>query len=87
VAITIVTIVCFILYCSSNFGLYINKAFALYKVLLLSMLIIAGTVIAVREKSPGRRDWDDERPGSPNIALAMVIVLFAYQGWENANYV
>ncbi|KAF8535321.1 amino acid/polyamine transporter I [Trichophaea hybrida] len=87
VAIVVVTIICLILYFSNNFGLYINKAFAIYKILLLVTLIIGGFVVAIREGFPGLRDYDEKELGHQQIALAMVTVLWAYQGWENANYV
>jgi amino acid transporter len=91
IAIIILTTVCLLHYFSSKLGLFLNKAIALYKVLLLISVFIAG-VIASRREGSGISDWYDKHGPNGNTKradslAASVLILYAYQGWENANYV
>ncbi|PBP28428.1 hypothetical protein BUE80_DR000493, partial [Diplocarpon rosae] len=85
-----------------DIGVWSNFGLAGYKVLLLTILIIATWAGLAHEHHlggvKGAYDWrsfevQDTAAGgmatdSPvNVALAMFLVLYSYQGWENANYI
>jgi amino acid transporter len=86
VAITILTVVCFIHYFSRNSGLLLNLMFAVYKVILVTIFIICGC-IASSKPSNGKSDWGDQPIESKDVLAAMIFITYSYQGWENANYV
>jgi amino acid transporter len=86
VAITILTVVSFIHYFSRNSGLLLNLLFAIYKVVLVIVLIICGCV-ASKKTENGWSDWGQHPIGSKNVLAAMIYIIYSYQGWENANYV
>lgn len=92
IAISVLTLVCLLHYFSAKLGLFLNKWFAIYKILLLVACFVAG-VIARNKSFPGVpsgvTDFLTTQPGyttADNFA-ALVYVLYSYQGWENANYV
>ncbi|KAH8744408.1 amino acid/polyamine transporter I, partial [Hyaloscypha finlandica] len=86
VAISILTVVSFIHYFSRNSGLLLNLLFAIYKVVLVIVLIICGCV-ASKKPENGWSDWGQHPIGSKNVLAAMIYIIYSYQGWENANYV
>jgi hypothetical protein len=88
VAITVLSVVCLLHYFSNRFGLFLNKLFAIFKTVLLFTVFIAGVKAASKEGS-GLSDFNVTH-GVRNPAdglAAMVLIFYAYQGWENANYV
>lgn len=86
VAISILTVVCFIHYFSRNSGLLLNLVFAVYKTILVFIFVICGCVASGKPDN-GKSDWGDQPIPSKNILAAMIYIIYSYQGWENANYV
>jgi len=86
IAISILTVACFIHYFSRNSGLLLNLVFAAYKVVLVIVLIICG-LIASKKPDNGRSDWGQQPVASKDVLAAMIYIIYSYQGWENANYV
>jgi len=87
IAIVILGLVCFLLWISPKTGLLLNKLLALYKILLLLVLGIAG--IASRpdaNPSAGSSDWIPPEGGMNTIA-GLIYIIYSYTGWENANYI
>ncbi|KAL3470445.1 amino acid permease-domain-containing protein [Aspergillus californicus] len=76
-----------------NIGILGNNLLAGFKIIFLTVLVIAGCAGTIRGglngDLPGLQDWTTFHgtPSVTNIALATLQVLFSYQGWENANYV
>jgi amino acid transporter len=91
IAVCILSAICLLHYFSSQLGLFLNKLLALYKALLLFSIFIAGMIASGKEGS-GAHDWTTKYPpghGNRGISslAALVLVLYSYTGWENANYV
>jgi amino acid transporter len=61
---------------------------ALFKGLLLLVVVIAGARAAHKEGS-GLKDFAHRHKGTSSMdsLAALVLILYSYQGWENANYV
>jgi amino acid transporter len=73
-------------YFSRKSGLLLNLLFALYKIVLVIVLIICGC-IASKKPDNGWSDWGPQPIESKNVLAAMIYIIYSYQGWENANYV
>ncbi|KAL2822905.1 amino acid permease-domain-containing protein [Aspergillus granulosus] len=92
-ACVIVVGICAVHYRFVNIGIAANNILAAYKVLFLGILVIAGFIETCRQGAhgqlPGLGDYTMTygSPSPTNIALAILQVLYSYQGWENANYV
>lgn len=86
IAISVLTLVCFIHYFSRNSGLLLNLGFAVYKIFLVIVFIIFGCIASSRPDN-GKSDWGDQPIKSKNVLAAMIYIMYSYQGWENANYV
>ncbi|KAK6535901.1 hypothetical protein TWF281_000152 [Arthrobotrys megalospora] len=88
IGIVISSTVCLLHYFSTAAGRVTNVAFAAFKVLLLLILLGRGVWFAETFKQ-GQQDWTSQ----PNpiewktFTYATFIVLFAFQGWENASFV
>ncbi|KAF2087291.1 hypothetical protein K490DRAFT_65684 [Saccharata proteae CBS 121410] len=99
IAIMVVTIVCFLHFVWSKLGLFLNRLFALYKIGLLLAVAGAGFHHAVRATNApgdstsnpltdwGKHDCGPGKQGNPPSLAALVLIFYAYEGWENANYV
>ncbi|KAL2820553.1 amino acid permease-domain-containing protein [Aspergillus cavernicola] len=74
-----------------NIGIAANNLLAVFKVSFLAILIVGGIVESFRQGGslPGLGDYPTQHGTSSvtNYALAILQVLYSYQGWENANYV
>lgn len=88
IAIAVLTVVCFLHYFSSRFGLFLNKLLALFKIILLFTVFVAA-IIAREYEDSGRQDFNEYHgdQNAMNGIAAMVLIMYTYQGWENANYV
>ncbi|KAE9379783.1 hypothetical protein N431DRAFT_527234 [Stipitochalara longipes BDJ] len=88
VAIFVLSAVCLLHYFSNKFGLFLNKLFALFKIVLLFTVFVAGVKAAGKEGS-GLHDFTQTHGArdSANGLAAMILIFYSYQGWENANYV
>jgi hypothetical protein len=65
-----------------------NRLLAAFKVVLLFTVFVAGVKTAKKE-GVGHEEFNavhGDRNSLDGLA-AMVLILYAYQGWENANYV
>lgn len=88
IAIVVLSAVCLLHYFSNKFGLFLNKLFAIFKIILLFTVFIAGVKAANKEGS-GLEDFTEIHGASESAdgLAAMVLIFYSYQGWENANYV
>ena len=84
VAINIVSVVCLLHYFSHNLGRFLNKLLAIYKFCLLLAVMIAG-FCASRGNDVGFNDVVQRNP--EHQLRGIVLVLYSFTGWENANYV
>ena len=98
VALVCITFICLIHLFSRKMGIFMNNALAAYKVGLLLFVVISGFAclggsgVGSRGDAPyGAENLRDAFSGSSKspyaYASAMLHVLYAYGGWENANYV
>ncbi|ORY06761.1 amino acid permease-domain-containing protein [Clohesyomyces aquaticus] len=88
IAISVLTVVCLLHYFSGRAGMFLNKVLFWYKTLLLIVIFAAG----IHYTKTNGSQWDNyndlkERGTSLDSLAAMVSIFYAYQGWENANYV
>ena len=89
IAISILTVVCFLHYTWSRLGLFLNKALALYKIVLCLVVFGAG-VAAWNKPDSGVKppeNFGQIHSGGFNSLSALVIIFYSYEGWENATYV
>jgi amino acid transporter len=80
-----------------NIGIQANFWLAIGKVLFLSLLVFAGFIATCRDgahgKLEGLHDYGTTHksgrvqgsPSAVNIVVAILLVFFSYQGWENAS--
>src|SRR5690606_30784611 len=99
IALCVITLVCLIHFFSRKMGIVMNNLLALYKLVLLTFVVVSGFAALGGARVGGSRAGDtygtenfknsfktngDTR--SPrDYAGAMLSVLYAFQGWENAN--
>lgn len=88
IAIAVLTVVCLLHYFSSRAGLFLNKVLFWYKCLMLLVIFAAG----IHYKNTHGSQWDNyndltDMGTSLDSLAAMISIFYAYQGWENANYV
>jgi len=88
IAIVILTVICLLHYFSGKLGRFMNKLLALFKGCLLFSVFVAGVKAAHKEGS-GLKDFTQKHDSGSGInsLAALVLILYSYQGWENANYV
>jgi amino acid transporter len=80
----VITVVSFVLYHDKTLALRLNRLFAVYKVLLISIgCIIAFVYSAYRAEGI---QWSDDRSGW-KVVTGFLQVLYAYQGWETPFFV
>jgi amino acid transporter len=98
IALVCISFICLIHLFSRKMGIFVNNALAAYKVCLLLFVVVAGFACLA---GAGGKDQKKTEYGAVNLkdafadssgspyayASAMLSVLYAYQGWENANYV
>ncbi|KAF2099470.1 hypothetical protein NA57DRAFT_55435 [Rhizodiscina lignyota] len=88
-AVVIQTVVCLILFFARRLVFAFNTIIALFKIILMVFIFVAGMVHASRGSNSGFKDFNKEYPGYSNsqALTAMVYIILCYQGWDNANYV
>lgn len=64
---------------SRNSGLLLNLVFAAYKIVLLTVFIIAACVFSSGPNN-GRSDWDDPHNTNRQPIAALVYIVYSYQG-------
>jgi amino acid transporter len=79
--------ICLIQLFSSRAGRVMNRFFALMKITFLIVLFVFGC--AYIGKHGGQTHFMEKTPNLPtfNYAQALVVVLYSYDGWENATFV
>lgn len=89
IAISILSVVCLLHYLSSNLGRFLNKLLALYKLFLLIAVMITGFWASTVNNAGLDDDTlkNAEPQGTESKLGAVVLVLYSFTGWENANYV
>lgn len=88
IAVVIITIVCLLHYFSARMGRDLNVILAVSKVSMLVVLCIGGAVKATKEHAHNFNGVKPETPNSPSsFGAGLLLVLFAFQGWENATFV
>jgi len=85
VAVVIMSLICLLLYFSTATGRKLNRYLAWMKIGLMIVIFIAGGVKA--GKGPAHDISFEFESASSNSAIALLQVLYAYQGWENATLV
>ncbi|KAF2191180.1 hypothetical protein K469DRAFT_696908 [Zopfia rhizophila CBS 207.26] len=70
--------------------IFLNKLLAWYKIFLLLIFFAAGMAWSQRQdpSQTGRKDFNDTigQGSSMDGLAAMVLIFYAYRGWENSNY-
>lgn len=81
-------IICLALYFARTCCFLLNSLFALFKILFILVLAIAGFV-ATRHPDSGTRDYSKRHAEFDSFkALAgMIHVIYTYEGWEYTNFV
>ena len=87
IAVVSLTIICFIHYSSARAGRAANKYFCVLKVLILFILLGVGMKRAIVGPKIGFPYIPDTRKTFSNYARALLLVMFSFEGWENANFV
>ncbi|KAK2026545.1 hypothetical protein LX32DRAFT_641779 [Colletotrichum zoysiae] len=89
-AVAITTVICLLLYLSSNKSRLLNKATALVKVALL-LIVMAFGAVYLHQHDSHTDDWFKEtyheEKREKNWLIAFVMILFSFHGWENATMV
>ncbi len=85
IAVALMSLVCLLLYFSTSTGRKLNRYSAFLKVILLIVVVIAGGIAA--GKSPSHDITHKAKVVKSRSAVALLQVLYAYQGWENATLV
>lgn len=81
------SIICLLQYFSASVGRALNRVLAVLKVVMLFILLVAGGILASQRNGPS--NFTTNEPGFEPIAgfQALLIVLYSFEGWENANFV
>lgn len=87
IAVFALMMVCLIQLFSSRAGRVMNRFFALVKITFLIVLFFFGC--AYIGKHGGQTHFTEKIPNIPsfNYAQALLVVLYSYDGWENATFV
>ncbi|KAJ4003167.1 hypothetical protein NW766_012485 [Fusarium irregulare] len=96
IAVTVLSIICIIQFFSAKFGRRLNRFLAVVKIGFLIGLVGVGLSALARDfykdsKDPPSRaeDWSvrHEVKSKVSFAKALLVVLFSFEGWENATFV
>ena len=99
IAISVVSFACIVHILAGRFGRLLNYVFAYMKVLSLLLLIIAGIILAFKSRYsptviPGQNIRSDTESSSTlwrettyRLLSSLLCVMFAYAGFNQANYV
>ena len=87
-SVVVITVTCLMLFFVPRLCFAFNSVSALYKIILMVVIFVAG-MSASRRANSGWDDFNVEYPGynSKEVLTAMVYIIECYQGWDNANYV
>lgn len=85
IAIISLAFFCLLHYFSGHAGRTLNQILAFFKICLLLIVFAAGCVRAGLNYTP---DWTQpSNPDRSSSALAFLLIVFSYTGWENATFV
>lgn len=85
IAIVATAFFCLIHYFSGHAGRTLNQILAFLKICLLLIVFVAGCVRAAHHYTP---DWTkSSNSDKSSSALAFLLVVFSFSGWENATFV
>jgi amino acid transporter len=98
IGVGILTLICLAQFFSPSFGPRLNKFLAVIKIGFLLGLVIVGLTALSHDIKDGKghditrsRDWlkwnDRKVESKVSFAKALLIVLFSFEGWENATFV
>jgi amino acid transporter len=98
IAVSVLSIICLAQFFSPGFGRRLNKFLAVVKIGFLIGLVAVGLAALSRDfdsKSIGGgslsrgEDWSERREvhSKVSFAKALLVVLFSFEGWENATFV
>ncbi|CAG7560622.1 unnamed protein product [Fusarium equiseti] len=98
IAVSVLSIICLAQFFSPGFGRRLNKFLAVVKIGFLIGLVAVGLAALSRDfdsKSSGGasldrgEDWSERREvrSKVSFAKALLVVLFSFEGWENATFV
>ncbi|KAM6530406.1 hypothetical protein FALCPG4_008533 [Fusarium falciforme] len=101
IGVVTLSIICLLQYFSPGFGRGMNKTLAVIKLAFMVALFIVGIAATGRKIEDRSGDWyvwhptKDEQENDSDIgersdltfAKALLLVLFSFQGWENATFV
>lgn len=88
VAVVVIAVVCVLLYFMQPLCFLLNSTFAMFKVVSLLVLAIAG-LITFRGNYAGLSNFSQKHPGFDAVEAmtGMIYVIFSYQGFVNVNCV
>lgn len=90
----LIVAICLLHYRLVNIGIWANNLFAAFKVLLVLLCFLIGLLGGLPKEGhtkggiPGASDFGNSKEAiraPANSALAIFLVLYSYQGWENAS--
>lgn len=88
IAVVILTVICLLHYFSASIGRDLNVVLAASKVLTLSVLFVAGAIKASKEHVHDFNQVNlNTSTSSSSAAAGFILILYAFQGWENATFV
>ncbi|RSL66868.1 hypothetical protein CEP53_003196 [Fusarium sp. AF-6] len=93
IGIVALSVICLLQYFSPGFGRGMNKTLAVIKLVFMLALFVVGIAATSRKLDIDRsEDWyiwhgDDGKRSNLTFAKALLLVLFSFQGWENATFV
>lgn len=88
IAVVILTVVCLLHYFSARTGRDLNVVLATSKVVMLSVLFVAGAIKANKEHVYDFNQVNlNASTSSSSAAAGFLLILYSFQGWENATFV
>ncbi len=87
IAVVVLTVVCFIHYFSARAGRAANRYLCILKLVFVVVLLGASAKTAMVGPKIGFPTLVDESKTFSNYARALMLVLFSFEGWENASFV
>lgn len=85
------SLVCMLLLSSRNAALFANLVLAVFKLIMLLVIFITGLIYSGRNRAQASvSGWNNLKPEQTQTSVAgtlsaILLVLFSYSGWQNAN--
>ena len=87
IGIVTISVICLIQLFSSRAGRVLNGFFAIVKILFLVVLFFFGVGALSSNDAPSDFTQKQEHIPPIDYSQAILVVLYSYEGWENANFV